>query len=949
MSTTSRSRAGPEVLRPWIEVARPAPEIADGTFLQGEFAANLQQVKDGTGPSVYGNALEFFRRTHITAGMRSLLAAAVRRLSGNGGNPIIQTKTGFGGGKTHSLIALYHLATSCDQLLGGGGVGGSGRVSGELAAILKDAGLHASQGLTAKVAVLHGGWLSPNSTRATPAGDPLNTLWGEMAWQLAGQAGYDTLGEAARSGVAPGGEDLDRLLKLAGPSVILVDEIVNYARNDDLDRISTFLHNLTEALTHQAAAAMVVSLPMSDSEAGGERGVRTLAVLENILSRTQSVLEVGQASEDDGYAVVKRRLFEDEFDLDACEATCQWYSRMYQRYPDYFPEHARAPGYLEKMRRCYPVHPGVFDRLFQDWSAYHEFQRTRGVLRLVARSVSLSCAASDPSPMLMAADVQLSDSHVGEEFMRLLGPEWGPAMSEADSEHSRVRAIDRGRPARFGAAGGAAGRISRAVMLGSSPRAVPRGLDSRQVNLDVSIPGQGLAVYTEALEEMGERLHHLYRAADGRYFFDDRANLNREAGERSGGFSDDELDAEIVRRLEPFRRAQSAPGVVVAPMAPQDVPDIDRTRLVILPPNRQLPARQSERDFATETVRSILSSTGRGAGRVWPNSLLFLAARSDGIRELRATVGLFLAWDGMRNEPALLRDPSRLQEVVARRTASSEAAQRALLNAYRWVLAPRQADPLRAHEYDLDGWMQVPSNPSLVQGAVEHFAGADQLVVANIRPEHLLQAAGSYLWGERSGQQHIRVSDLWSALNRHVYMGLRFVSKDVFFHCLQLGIQQGVFAYSDDYDSESLTYSALYWPNAKSKPPTIADDGLLVSPVAAEEFLRRHPEKAAGFAPRQTEGFMQHVPGNGTALPPEGRPTRIVARKTIETGATAYDLNLLRDEIALNLAQDGGEVTIEVTITGVKADGFSPTAASSVAENGEALGAELNDLSLPAE
>ena len=94
---------------------------------------------------------------------------------------------------------------------------------------------------------------------------------------------------------------------------------------------------------------------------------------------------------------------------------------------------------------------------------------------------------------------------------------------------------------------------------------------------------------------------------------------------------------------------------------------------------------------------------------------------------------------------------------------------------------------------------------------------------------------------------------------------------------------------------------------------------------------------------------MQHVPGNGTALPPEGRPTRIVARKTIETGATAYDLNLLRDEIALNLAQDGGEVTIEVTITGVKADGFSPTAASNVAENGEALGAELDDLSLPAE
>ena len=206
MSTTSRSRAGPEVLRPWIEVARPAPEIADGTFLQGEFAANLQQVKDGHRPFGLRKPPRIFpahphnRRDAQPPGCRR--PASVRQTAEN---PIIQTKTRL---RRWQDPQPHCSVPPRDQLRSA--LGGRWRwwvragFQGSWAAILKDAGLHASQGLTAKVAVLHGGWLSPNSTRATPAGDPLNTLWGEMAWQLAGQAGYDTLGEAARSGRGAG-------------------------------------------------------------------------------------------------------------------------------------------------------------------------------------------------------------------------------------------------------------------------------------------------------------------------------------------------------------------------------------------------------------------------------------------------------------------------------------------------------------------------------------------------------------------------------------------------------------------------------------------------------------------------------------------------------------------------------------------------------------------------
>ena len=926
---------------------RPAPEVADGTFLQSDFAANLQQVKDGTAPPVYGHPLEFFRRTHLTAGMRRLLAAAARRLSGNGGNPIIQTKSGFGGGKTHSLIALYHLATGCDQLLGRDGDSGPGRVAAELAPVLEEAGVRTSRVFAAKAAVLHGGWLSPNSARATPAGDPLNTLWGEMAWQLAGQAGYDALGESARSGVAPGGEDLDRLLKLAGPCVILVDEIVNYARNDDLDRVGTFLHNLTEALMHQPTAVLVVSLPVSDYEAGGERGVRALAVLENILGRTQSVLEIGPSGEDEAHAVVKRRLFEDAVDPEAVGETCLAYSRMYQRYPDQFPEHVRTPRYLEWMRQCYPVHPEVFDRLFRDWSEFPEFQRTRGVLRLMARSVSLASEGGESPALLMPADLRFSDPHVGQEFLRLLGPEWGPAMSEVDGEHSSAHAIDRRRPARYGAVGGAAARVSRALFLGSSPRSTPRGLESRQVNLDVASPGHGLSVYTDALDEMEERLHHLYRSADGRYFFDSKGNLNREATERAASFSIPELDAEIIRRLEQLRQTQDLLQVVIAPHTPAEVPDKDRVALVVLPPDSTLPTRTAEKDEATEAVRSVLSFSGEGIGRVWSNTLLFLAARRDGVRELRSAASLYLAWDAMLGDPGVLRDSSRRQEAAAKRTSAGEAVQRALINAYRWALAPLQSDPLRAQEYDLDRWQQVPRNPMLLQAVVDHLADGDHLIVSNLQPAHLLRAVKEHLWIDQPGPHHGGIADLWSALNRHVYMGLRFVGRDPFDRCLEQGIRHGTFAYAEGYNAHEGTYVGLRWRDSGDGPLTVAEHGLLVSPEAAEQSLRRRRTGINGVVPvpsAQTGEDSQPAPA---LAPANGRPTRIVARKTFSADATAFDLNLLRDEIALNLAHDGGEVTIEVTITGVKAGGFSQGAAGSVAENSDALGVDLDDDSTP--
>ncbi len=213
-------------LKPWREVIRPNQDVAQGSYQQAEFAADLQQVYDGRADTTqYGNPIDFYDHTYITPGIRTLLVNALKRLAGKGGDPVIQTKTGFGGGKTHSLIALYHLVRNAGALLNTQ-VGGGSRVGEEIRAILEEAGYDEHPDGLGEVAVLDGAYLAVTDPTVTQEkGDPLNTLWGVMAYQLDGQRGYDIIGEAARQGTAPGGRQLDALFDHVGPCVILIDEL----------------------------------------------------------------------------------------------------------------------------------------------------------------------------------------------------------------------------------------------------------------------------------------------------------------------------------------------------------------------------------------------------------------------------------------------------------------------------------------------------------------------------------------------------------------------------------------------------------------------------------------------------------------------------------------------------------------------------------------------------
>ena len=231
-------------LKPWREIARPHKDVLEGSFKQSEFAADISQVAGGTAPDEYQNAEKFFSRTYITEGMRLLLISVAQRLAGHGGDPVIQLQTAFGGGKTHTMLAVFHLASrevSTDKLMG-------------IPPVLDEAGI--SELPRARMAVIDGIRLSPSQAR-TYGSITVNTLWGELAWQLLGEEGFSLVADSDADGTSPGKEVLKELLSRAAPCVILIDELVAFTRQLELgkqykagtfDSNISFIQGLTEAL-----------------------------------------------------------------------------------------------------------------------------------------------------------------------------------------------------------------------------------------------------------------------------------------------------------------------------------------------------------------------------------------------------------------------------------------------------------------------------------------------------------------------------------------------------------------------------------------------------------------------------------------------------------------------------------------------------------------------------
>ena len=936
-------------LKPWREVIRPKEDVAQGSYQQAEFAADIQQVYDGRADTTqYGNPVSFFNHTYITPGIRTLLVNTLKRLAGEGGDPVIQTKTGFGGGKTHSLIALYHLVRNTDSLT----VSHAGEpgVGAEIRSIMDEAGYDYSNAASGNVAVLDGTYLAPTDSTTIPeSGDPLNTLWGVLAYQLGEQAAYDIIGEAARQGTAPGGRQLDALFEHVGPCVILFDEPVAYVRNAGVaqDSIYTFVQALTQSVRRSTNVSLVITLPQSLVEAGSKGGAEALDRLESLLGRIEAVWEPLAVSE--AFEVVRRRLFGPVADPEARDQTCEAFSRMYSNSRREYPRGVAEQNYLDRMKACYPIHPEIFDRLYQDWSSMQDFQRTRGVLRMMASCVNRLYMNNDRQPLIMPSDLPLTDNRLANEFIRLLPGEWHAVVTEADSANSRTDDIDRGSQ-RFADVGGAARRVARAVFLGSAPSGATKGIDAQQIHLGVVQPGHGVATYNDALGRMTGNLYYLYNDND-RYFFHAEENLNKVANDRANNLSEQAIDEQIIAKLnDAMKEARSRRrDVILYSGDTADVPDDESVRLVVLPPILSLPSRSGETDDATQVALKILQFRG-DASRFRRNTLLFLAAKRDEVRALRNEVKKYLAWNSIYTGDTRipnLAGERRVQVVGAIRESDSNVGV-TLVRAYRWALAPVQSDPQEAEYHLNQSQTNAADTGEIFRSAFDKFVEDESLVDA-ISPASLANMLQQYVWNGDNGNDHLDIDALWDLMTNNVYMH-RLRHKNVLLTSVKQGVEEGAFGYAKGYHADN--YDELRFAEPVSRSRSLIGEvtkGFIVHPVIAALHKEAEKTKTLSRDGGTTEVGPEPQPeGAGPRIDPctpidkppprVRRARRITARKTTDSNMSLDDFNQLREEIIRNLSADGGEITVEIIVSAKKSEGFSENIIRSLRENSVQLG-----------
>ena len=323
-----------------------------------------------------------------------------------------------------------------------------------------------------KIAVFVGSGAGPDVSLRLDKGPRVHTVWGYLAWRLAGEAGLKLVAEAEAARTSPGSGLLVDLFKLAGPSLILLDELTMFARQLDDTRFEAFLsfiQSLTEAAKMAPGVLVVGSLPESDMEAGGQRGADALRRMEKVFGRVQSPWL--PASGDETYEIIRRRLFQ-PLDADgekARDETVKAFADMYRKNAAEFPPEAREKRYEELLRLSYPIHPELFDRLSKDWATLEKFQRTRGVLRFLANVVGVLWHSETSDPMITPARVPVAHERVRASMLYPLDPAFSAVVDrEVDGDGSLPSRMEIN-PSRRISQARAATRAARAVFLCTAP------------------------------------------------------------------------------------------------------------------------------------------------------------------------------------------------------------------------------------------------------------------------------------------------------------------------------------------------------------------------------------------------------------------------------------------------------------------------------------------------
>jgi hypothetical protein len=950
-----------EKLGSWRDVVIPHEDVRTGKYARAEFAADLHQVAIGKARSEeYADPIQFFRRTYLTEGLKELLSNTARRITGDdNAEPVFNLQTNFGGGKTHSMLAVWHLYSPGYQ---------AADFPQQVQDMLGDTPLVPG---VRRVAIVgnHIETAKPSHEGGQPG---INTLWGELAWQLGGQDAYDIVAESDQTRV-PSGASLRQLLEAYAPCVILIDEWVAYARllhgRSDLpggtfEGQFTFAQTLTELAKAIQGVMLIVSVPASydpadrntrgnESEVGGVRGQETLERLQNVVGRLGKHWR--PATPDESFEIVRRRLFEEPTPqaIKDRDFIAKSLVKFYREHSAEFPREVLESTYEDEIKAAYPIHPELFHRLYEDWSTLERFQKTRGVLRLMSAVIYRLWQNEDPAPLIMPGSLPLGDEWVLGEVTHYLSDSWKAVIeADVDSPTSTPERVDASRS--VFSQRHITRRLARAAFLASAARtgSQHKGVERKRIWLGTALPGDIVGNFASAIHLLSEQALYFY--VDGSsYWYDTQQSVNRLARDRAEEYRShpEDVYAEIVRRIKDrdFKHKGLFHGIYPAPDKNDEILDQADVRLVIVHPRHHYSSQVKENPafiFASQALESRGNSP-----RVNQNMLAFAVADRELLGYLMDAVRDFLAWNSIVDDKEVPLLPDQMTMAEKRRKNADETVLLRLTHAYNTVYYPiwdtkAGRIALQSANIDEDG----AYIPDRVGTKLDNL---DQLrsVMGPRVIRHDLEKKLPKVWEKG----HVSFGDLWSYYCRFPYLG-RLRNRKV----LEDGVRRVFdeitgdvegFALASEYDEESDRYIELVIPNSGEMPGPITDRALLVelkrakTQRAQEERERVELERRLRQDPEPTpdgEGTSDQ-PGGGTGGPspvPDPAPTPAVENTRfwgtydVNPERPARDLSRLsQDLLALLTAPDGVELEVSVHIEARRPEGFPDDTVMKVVEN----------------
>jgi hypothetical protein len=720
-------------LKPWLEVAEPRRDIADGSFDESLFAADLGLVDRDRGPADYLDPVTFCEKTYLTESLLAFLRELTVRLSGDmAAAGVYRLQTEFGGGKTHTLLAAYHLFRDPARVAGTA-------FARELAAKLGRASLP-----QAKVVVLEGAALSAGEPDPDIRDAQVHALLGQLAYRLGGQAAFTEVAEQDRNLRGSSTTQLTKLLEAYAPCLILMDELLQYltkalaVRTHDGNLAATTLTFIKELCTAAAAVprtAVVATLTSSNLEdyatlAGQDMQDR----LSKVVGRTENIITPVEG--DDIFPILHRRLFTTIGPSEHRRAVADAYANWYESLGDAVPTSYREAGYRDRMATAFPFHPELVDILTNRWGSLSGFQRTRGALRTLAHTVKVLAQRRQKALLIHPGDVALADSGIRGEVIRFAGESYKAALNaDIIRPDSIAPAEDKRRGGVVESNGLATGLATTAFLDSFGPDKV-LGASAAQMLVGVGRPGLSRGLIEDVRDALEASLWYM-RLEGGRYRFTTEPNLNKVILEREGAISDDLIETLLREAIGAVAPGSSELRVEPRVEASADLSDNQQLTLGILDFSFRIGAEASAATM--RAAQEILERRG-GSWRTNKNGAMLIAGDAPALAKARASARSLGALRDLTNDRHRLnRFNAEQREQLAKRLASAEdRLPQQVTMAYRHLLLLGESNGgTKLDHIDLG---PARADATISGRVLEYLRTADRLVEATLAPAALLAA-----------------------------------------------------------------------------------------------------------------------------------------------------------------------------------------------------------------